>query len=107
MSVIGKFMEMLKRGNDQIKSDRAETIGESAKLKYKRKVEDIEVELKELTMEQENLLDQSPEDADSLKLASDFDAEGFVNNDINLGVKIRNKTIRLEIAQARYKSLFE
>ena len=57
--------------------------------------------------DQENMLDLSPENATSLKLASDFDARDYVNKDIELGVKIRLKKIRLEIARKQYKHLFE
>jgi hypothetical protein len=53
------------------------------------------------------MLDLSPTDAQSLVLASDFDAKGFVKKDVELGVKIRNLEITIEIASSRYKLLFE
>lgn len=52
------------------------------------------------------MLDLSPTDATSLVLASDFDAKNYVEKDLELGVKIRNLEIKLEIATKRYAYLF-
>ena len=56
--------------------------------------------------EQENMLDLSPTDATSLMLASDFESKEYVAKDLELGVKIRNTKIKLEIAKKRYAYLF-
>jgi hypothetical protein len=102
----GAFIESLKRNNKQIRTDRAEAIGEDVELLFKRTVEDIEMRITRMKRERENMLDLSPENAQSLVLASDFDAEAFVNKDIALGVKIRNEEIKLEIAKKRFNYLF-
>jgi hypothetical protein len=102
----GAFVESLKRNNKKIREDRAIAIAEDAQMIYKREVEDFELEIKKLKREREAMLDLSPSTADSLVLASDFDAKGFVTKDIDLGVKIRNLEIKLEIASTRYKNLF-
>ena len=102
----GAFIDSLKRNNRQIRDDRATAIGETAQIKYRRAVEDIEVNLKQMRRDRENMMDLSPENALSLKLASDFDADEFVNKDIELGVKIRNAEIKLEIAKKQYEYLF-
>lgn len=39
-------------------------------------------------------------------VASDFAADKFVAKDLELGIKIRNLEIKLEIATARYRELF-
>ena len=104
--VTGAFIESLKRNNKQIREDRAITIVEDAELIYKRKIEDLEQSVKRMKRDQENMLDLSPESATSLKLASDFDAEDYVNKDLELGVKIRNEEIKLDIAKKRYAYLF-
>ena len=52
------------------------------------------------------MLDLSPTDARSLVLASDFDSSEYVVKDIELGVKIRNAEIKLNIAKKRYEYLF-
>lgn len=102
----GAFVESLKRNNKQIRTERALVIAESAELKFKRKIEDLGMELKQLRRDRENMLDLSPTSADSLVLASDFNSDSFVERDLELGVKIRNLEIKFGIAQARYNYLF-
>lgn len=102
----GAFFESLNRNNKTIKKDRAIAIAEDAQMRYKRELEDMELELRKLKRERAALLDLSPTSADSLMLANDFDAKAFVNRDIDIGVKIRNLKIRLEIAQESYTELF-
>ena len=105
-AVQGAFLLSLKRNNKQIRDDRATAIGEDTQLLYKRQIEDLQVTIKRMEREQENMLDLSPTNAMSLVLASDFDSTAYVHKDVELGVKIRNETIRLEIAEKRYKYLF-
>ncbi len=102
----GAFVASLKRTNREIKGDRAEAIGEDAQLRYKRQVEDLEVNIKRLKRQRENMLDMSPDNAMSLMIAKDFDSAAFVQKEIELGVHIRNEEIKLEIASDRYKYLF-
>lgn len=102
----GAFLDSLNRNAKQIRADRAASIGEDAQLLYKRKVEDLQVLVSKLKREQNNKLDMSPNSAMSLILASGFDADEFANEDINLGVQIRNAEIKLDIAKKRYIFLF-
>lgn len=102
----GAFVTSLRRNNTKIREDRANAISEDTQMLYKRQIEDLQVELKKVKREQENMLDLSPTSADSLVLASDFNSKGFVEKDIELGVKIRNLEIKLEIATKRYNYLF-
>lgn len=102
----GAFFGSLKRNNKQIRDDRATAISEDTQLIYKRQIEDIELNLKKMKREQENMLDLSPTTATSLVLASDFDSSAYVEKDLSLGVNIRNMEIKLEIAKARYTHLF-
>lgn len=102
----GAFLESLVRSNRKIREDRAQAIHEDAELIYKRKVEDLQVRVNRLKRERENLLDLSPTNAQSLVLATDFDAEEYVKKDIELGIDIRNTEIELEIARKRYAYLF-
>lgn len=102
----GLFEASLKRSNTKIREDRATAIVDNTQLLYKRQIEDLQVIIKQTRMEQDNLLDLSPTSADSLVLANDFDAKKYVERDIELGVKIRNLEIKLEIAVKRYAILF-
>lgn len=102
----GAFVTSLKRNNRQIKEDRALSISEDAELIYKREIEDIKQEIKKIRRERENMLDLSPTNAQSLIVASDFKAKEYMTKDIQLGLKIRELEITLEIATERYKYLF-
>jgi hypothetical protein len=102
----GEFYNTLIRSNSKIRNDRAIAILEQAELMYKRQIEDYEVEYKKLQRERLNMLDLSPTNADSLVLASDFDASKFVVKDIELGVKLQNLTIKMNIARESYNNLF-
>ncbi|MCI5147830.1 MAG: hypothetical protein D3916_00170 [Candidatus Electrothrix sp. MAN1_4] len=105
-SLSGAFINSLKRNNREIRDDRATAIAEDTELVYKRKIEDLEISIKKMQREQEYMLDLSPTSSQSLILASDFDCEEYVAKDIELGIKIRNTEITLEIAQQRYNYLF-
>lgn len=102
----GAFIASLKRNNKQIREDRAEAISENTQMMYRRQVEDLEMKLKQMKRERENMLDLSPTNAQSLVLASDFNAGQFVEKDIELGVKIRDIEITLDIAKKQYDYLF-
>ncbi|GAG60055.1 unnamed protein product [marine sediment metagenome] len=105
-SNLSSFMDYLVRNNKQIRADRAEVIAEDTEIIFKRTIEDIELRIKKLSRERENMLDLSPDHALSLKLAEDFNANDFVTKDLKIGVEIRNEEIRLEIAKKRYNYLF-
>ncbi|GAE63431.1 hypothetical protein SAMN05421692_2388 [Chryseobacterium indologenes] len=100
-----RFIESLKRNNDQIREDRARTIGEDSELIYRRRVEDIELMIKRFEREQEGLIDISPLDRNSLTFA-DFNSETFVQKDIELSLKLRNLNIQLEVTRKRFEYLF-
>ena len=102
----GAFFSSLKRNNKQIRDDRATAIAEDTQLVYKREIEDLDLSIKKMKREQENMLDLSPTNAQSLILASDFDSNTYTKKDIELGVKIRNAEITIEIAKKRYDYLF-
>lgn len=102
----GAFVDSLKRNNKKIRDDRAIAIAEVTQMAYKREVEDLQLEIKRLRRERDAMLDLSPTDAQSLVLASDFDEKAFVQKDIEIGIKIRNLEIKLEIATSRYGHLF-
>jgi len=100
-----RFIESLQRNNDQIREDRARTIGADSELIYRRRIEDIGLKIKRLEREQEGLIDISPLDRNSLTFA-DFQPEAFVQKDIELSLTIRNLNIQLEVAIKRFEYLF-
>lgn len=102
----GAFYGSLTRNNKQIRADRATSISEDTMLMFKRKVEDLEVKLRRLKMDRENLLDMSPDNTTSLKMPSEFSSEEFIDKDLKLGLAIRETEILLDIATTRFKYLF-
>ena len=107
IDIKGAFFDSLKRNNKQIRTDRAAAIVEDTDLAYKRQIEDLQLMIRKMKREQENMLDLSPATTQSLVLASDFDSPAYTEKDIELGIKIRNTEIKLEIATARYDYLFK
>ena len=102
----GAFVESLKRNNKTIKSDRAEAIVEDATIVFKRSVEDLERDLSRMKRKRNNMLDLSPENVTTLKIANDFNAENFVDQDMESSILIYNTEIKLKIAKERYAFLF-
>ncbi len=102
----GAFVKSLKRNNKEIREDRATAISEGVELKFKRSVEDLEVIIKDMKRQQENMLDMSPDNVYSLKPAGDINADKYVEDDLRLGLEIRNAEIKLDIARIRYEYLF-
>jgi formylmethanofuran dehydrogenase subunit E-like metal-binding protein len=102
----GAFVSSLKRNAKQIREDRAVAIAEGTELLYKREVEDLQLQIRELRRERNSMIDLSPANTTSLVLASDFDSKQFILKDIEIGVKVRNLEIKLEIATNRYNELF-
>lgn len=102
----GAFIASLKRNNEKIREDRATVIAEDTELIFKREIEDLQIGIKRMKRERDNMLDLSPTNAQSLVLASDFNSKEYVEKDLELGVKIRNCEIKLEIAKERYNYLF-
>ena len=63
-------------------------MAKSRSYDYKRQIEDLDVSIKRMKRDQENMLDMSPDNAMSLKLASDFDANAYATKDLELGVML-------------------
>lgn len=103
----GTFVTSLMRNNKQIRDDRALAIAEDAELLFKREVEDVNTELKRLKRDRDNMLDLSGTDKNKIINPSDFDARAFVGKDLELGLKIRDCEIKLEILSKRYNELFK
>jgi len=103
---VAVFMDYLIRNNRQIREDRAAVIAEDTEITFRRTIEDIELKIKKLNRERDNMLDLSPDHAMSLKLAEKFNSAEFVEKDLRLGIAIRNEEIKLEIAKTRYNFLF-
>lgn len=103
----GAFASSLKRNNRQIRDDRAQAIVEDTMLLFKREVEDIQLGITRMKRERDNMLDLSPTNAQSLVLASEFDAKAYVSKEKSLATKIRNEEILIGLMNERFIHLFE
>jgi hypothetical protein len=61
---------------------------------------------KKKSRSQENMLDMSPTNSFSLIVADQFDGKGFVDQDLQYGVELRELDIQIDIARKRYEYLF-
>jgi hypothetical protein len=103
----GVFISTLLRDNKTIKRDRAQNIIDDTKLVYGRKVQDIEMQVSRLKRQMEGMLDLSPDNSLSLvPSAKNYDPLAFADEDLKLGVDLRNLEIKFEVAKKRYEYLF-
>lgn len=102
----GTFVSSLRRNNKQIRDDRALSIAEDAEMLFKREVEDCATELKRLRRDRDNMLDLGGNETTKIINPTDFNAKEFVAKDLELGLKIRESEIKLEILTKRYNELF-
>lgn len=103
-----KFKSDLMRTFRQLKESRAESVAEDVEIIYKREIEDLCHQIRNYNRDRDNLiLDLSPISAGQGNVVpSDFDAKQFMIKDIEIGLNMRDATIRLEIALDRYEYLF-
>jgi hypothetical protein len=106
-SMKGSFVASLRRNNKQIRDDRALAIAEDAELIFKREVEDLTTALKIAKRERDAMLDLGGTSTTTIISQSDFKAKEFVTKDLELGLRIRNLEIELDIATKRYNELFK
>lgn len=102
----GLLKQTLYRANKQIKRDRADAIEDDLEITYRRLIEDKKNELRRLIRQQQNMLDLSPDNTQTLLLAKDLDAPLFVKTDLDLGIKMRQLEIEIDISTKRYTILF-
>ena len=108
MKANGTFKIDLQRNFKQLKDSRAESVAEDVEIIYKRKIEDLCHEIRNIERDRENImLDLSPTNVTStLAVPSDFNAEKFLEKDMQLGIRKREAEIKLDIVARRYEELF-
>lgn len=105
--VKGGFLnESLSRSNRQIRQERGDAIAEDLQIMYKRKVEDIDMDITRAVRDQKLAFDFSPTNSQSLVMAKDVKSVDILEADVATSVKIRELKIRLNIAKDRYNFLF-
>lgn len=103
----GAFVEALLRNNKQIKADRAKAIIQNSEVIYRRKVEDLELQISNIIMKQEASIDLSPDNSMALMPnLKNHDPNQFADDDIKLAIDKKQLEIKLECAKNRYEHLF-
>lgn len=102
----GTFGASLKRNFKQIREDRAAVIVENAETFMRRKLEDDCQRYRNLKLDRDNMLDLSPENVTTLKLASDFNASEWAQKDLEISITMRNLAISINVGAERYNILF-
>ncbi len=102
----GKFGKLLMRSNTKLREDRGAQIVKATPPTHGRRIEDLQEILDNLKVDQDNMLDINPSNTQTIINPSDFESESFVDKDIEIGIKIRNIQIKLNVAQGRYNALF-
>ncbi len=104
--VLGTLYASLERSNKQIRQERGEALAEQLETTFRRNVEDLRYDMKDLKRKRTNMYDFSPTNSQSLVMAKDIEARGILKQDETISLSIRNLQIRLDIAEARYLDLF-
>ena len=103
---VGYLAHSLNRTNKQIRQERGDAIAEDLEIIYRRKVEDLETDVKRSITKQKNAFDFSPTNSQSLVMAKELESVDILERDLELGVKVRELKIKLNIAKERYNILF-
>lgn len=102
----GKFQSILMRNNKQLREDRGLLISKNAEKSYRRRVEDLSDALEQLIVDRDQLLDVNPGNTQTIINPSDFNQDEFVSKHVEIGLKIREIQIKLEVAKKGYEDLF-
>lgn len=103
---IGSLYESLARSNKQIRQERGEALAEQLETTFRRNIEDLRYDMKDLERKRTNMYDFSPTNSQSLVMAKEVEARGILIEDAAISLDIRNLEIKLEIADKRYLELF-
>jgi hypothetical protein len=105
-TTIGALQASLDRNSKQIRSDRARQIADTAKLRFRRKIEDMTMKLIEFQNNQDAILDMSPDNTHSIISATNFDADVFVTTTSKLAHDIFLTEQALNVLKIEYQRLF-
>jgi len=106
VEVVGSLYASLSRSNRQIREERGDALAEQIETAFRRGIEDLRYDLKDLKRKRSNMYDFSPTNSQSLVMAKDVEARTILVDDKAISVRIRNLEIELEIMEGRYVELF-
>jgi len=102
----GALGASLARNGSKIRADRAGQIADDARIEFRRKIEDLDRDIRRLRREKESLLDMSPDNEFSIISAKKFDVDEFINQTVSIKKNIHNKQILFDLLVEEYEFLF-
>ncbi len=103
----GQFATALTKSNRQIQRARALQLTEVTKMIYRRKVEDLASDYRQMMLTAQSQLDLRGDSALSINPASkDFDAQSWVQGNLEARMSLRNTLTKLAVAYYAYTELF-
>lgn len=104
--VKGTLYQSLERSNKQIRQERGEALAEQLETSFRRNIEDLRYNMRDLKRKRTNMYDFSPTNSQSLVMAAEVNANSILEDDQKISLEVRNLEIKLEIAEGRYLDLF-
>jgi phosphoglycerate-specific signal transduction histidine kinase len=101
----GYLKTSLERNPKAVRDARSQELYENLEIEYKRKVEDLQLEIKRMNNKIKSLFDFAPENSFSL-VVKNVDSQDIIEQHLGLLEGIRVKTIDLENAKKAYDFLF-
>ena len=103
----GQFATALTKSNRQIQRARALQLTEVTKMIYRRKVEDLASDYRQMMLTAQSQLDLRGDSALSINPASkDFDAQSWVQGNLEARMSLRNTLTKLAVAYYAHTDLF-
>lgn len=102
----GALQQSLDRNSKTIRADRAEQIADDTRLEYRRKIEDLQRDIKKLQRTNAALLDMSPDNTTSIISSKNFEPVDFVETRAQNSIEIYKKEKELEIVSKDFELLF-
>jgi hypothetical protein len=81
-------------------------LAEQIETAFRRDLEDLRYDIKDMKRRRTNMYDFSPTNSQSLVMAKDVEARSILKDDKALSIEIRNKQIEIDIMEDRYLELF-
>lgn len=102
----GEFGASINRSTTKIRKDRGIAMAEDTEMQYRMAVQTLRTKLKRALRTQANMLDFGGDSVLKIINPNEYDAQDFVDKDMELGIEIKKIEDQLQIAEARYTKLF-
>jgi hypothetical protein len=102
----GEFGASIGRNTTKIRKDRGIAMAEDTEIQYRMVIQTLRTKLKRTLRTQSNMLDLGGDSILKIISPNDYDAQNFVDKDMELSLEIKKIKEQLEVAEERYVRLF-